>query len=182
MGIPAPLRRLTPREYLAWESEQPDRNELVDGVPYAMPGAGRLHEEVAGALFAIIWAHLKGRPCRAYKSDRRLQVGDDFFYPDIVVTFDAEDRRADGAIKAPAVIIEVLSLPTAAYDRGEKRERYTTLPSLEVYLIVDPERRTFERYDRAHGWNCQVLSPNEPVNLEPIDFPLRQADAFATLD
>jgi Uma2 family endonuclease len=182
MGIPAPIRRLTPAEYLAWEDEQPDRNELVDGVPYAMAGAGRLHEEVAGALFALLWTHLRGQPCRSYKSDRRLQVGDDFFYPDIVVTCDAEDRRTEGAIRAPAVIIEVLSRPTAAYDRGEKRERYTILASLDTYVVVDPESRAIERYDRSGGWARRVLAPQDALVLERVGFSAAPGEIFSSLD
>lgn len=182
MGIPAPIRRLTPAEYLAWEDEQPDRNELVDGMPYAMAGAGRLHEEVALALSALLWTHLRGRPCPVYKSDRRLQVGDDFFYPDIIVTCDGEDRRVEGAIKAPAVIIEVLSRPTAAYDRGEKRERYTTLASLQTFLVIDPESRTIERYDRATAWTRSVLPPQEALVLEGIGFSVDPREIFSSLD
>jgi Uma2 family endonuclease len=181
MAIRAPIRRLTPAEYLAWEAEQPDRNELVDGIPYAMAGAGRLHEEVALALAALLWTHLRGGSCRVYKSDRRLQVGDDFFYPDIVVTCNVEDRQTDGAIKAPTAIIEVLSRPTAAYDRGEKRERYATLASLETYVVVDPESRAIERYDRTGAWTRYVLAPQDALVIEGIGFSTDQAAIFSTL-
>lgn len=181
MSIPAPIRRLSPGAYLAWEADQLDRYELVDGIPYAMAGAGRLHEEVALALSAILWAHLEGKPCRVYKADRKLQVAGDFFYPDIVVTCDAEDRDADGAIRSPVAIVEVLSRPTAAYDRGEKRERYTTLDSLQVYLVVDPESRQVERYDRADGGRRRALGSTEPVVIAAIDFACEQQRIFAAV-
>jgi len=181
MAIPASIRRLTPAEYLAWEDEQPDRNELVDGVPYAMAGAGRLQEEVALALSALLWTHLRGRPCRVYKSDRRLQVADDYLYPDIVVTCDAEDRSTEGAIKAPTVIIEVLSRPTAAYDRGEKRERYASLGSLQTYVVVDPESRVIERYDRVGAWSRLVLEPQDDLVFEEIGFSVKSAEVFSTV-
>ena len=181
MGILAPIRRLTPAEYLAWEAEQPDRNELVDGVPYSLAGAGRLHEEVALALAALLWTHVRGGACRVYKSDRRLQVGDDFFYPDIVVTCRAEDRQTDGAIKSPTTIIEVLSRPTAAYDRGEKRERYATLSNLETYVVVDPESRSIERYDRTGAWTRHVLAPQDTLVIEAIGFSADPAEIFSTL-
>ena len=50
MSSPTSVRRLSVDEYLDWEADQLDRHELVDGIPHAMAGAGRLHEEVAGAL------------------------------------------------------------------------------------------------------------------------------------
>jgi Uma2 family endonuclease len=172
------MRRLSAEAYLAWEADQLDRYELVDGIPYAMAGAGRLHEEVAGALFALLWGHLEGKDCRTYKGDRKLQVGSDFFYPDIVVTCDAVDRRSDGAIRAPVAIIEVLSRPTAAYDRGEKLERCVTLGGLEVCLIADPESRQVERYDRADGWRRRTLAPTEPIVIAAIGFSCDQQRVF----
>jgi Uma2 family endonuclease len=182
MSTPAPIRRLSPEAYLAWETEQIDRHELVDGLPYAMAGAGRLHEEVAGAVFALLWEHLEGKACRAYKGDRKLQVGTDFFYPDIVVTCDPVDRRADGAIRAPVAIIEVLSRPTAAYDRGEKLQRYMTLATPEVYLIADPESRQVERYDRSDGWTRRTLPSTDPIVIQAIDFTCDQQRIFAAVD
>jgi Uma2 family endonuclease len=182
MSTPAPLRRLSPEAFLAWEAQQLDRYELVDGIPYAMAGAGRLHEEVAGALFAILWTHLEGKPCRPFKADRKLQVDIDFFYPDIIVTCDADDRLGDGPLRSPIAIIEVLSRPTAAYDRGEKRERYTSLKSLDVYFIIDPETRQVERYERASHWSANVLPSSEPVRIPAIEFTVEQARLFAALD
>lgn len=173
---------MAPETFLAWEAEQLDRYELVDGWPYAMVGAGRVHEEVAGAIFAVLWTHLEGNPCRAYKGDRKVQVGTDFFYPDVVVTCDTEDRSVDGPIKAPVAIVEVISRPTAAYDRREKYERYISLPSLEVYLIVDPEHRQVERYERASGWVRQELGPAEPISIVAIGFSCPQQRIFAALE
>jgi Uma2 family endonuclease len=172
---------MSPEAFLTWEDKQPERYELVDGIPYAMAGAGRLHEAVAGALFAILWAHLEGKSCQAYKSDLKVQVGDDFFYPDIVVTCDAVDRRADVALAAPVAIVEVLSRPTAAYDRGEKRERYQVLASLQTYLLVNPETREVERYERASNWARQVLPPSEPIAIAAIGFSCEQQRVFAAL-
>ena len=182
MGIAAPIHRLSPADYPAWEAVQPDRNELFDGVPYALAGPGRLHEEVTTALASLLWAHLRGSPWRVYKSHRRLQVSSDFFYPDVVVTGDAADRRTDGALKTPAVIIEVVARPTATFDRGEKRARYATLPSLQLYLVVDPETRAIELYDRAKGWVAIALSPDEPLVIAPLSFSITQAEVFSTLD
>ena len=182
MSTPAKIHRFSPAEFLAWEGKQPGRHELVDGVPYAMAGAGRLHEAVSMALAALFWAHLAGRRCQVYKSDLKVQVGADFLYPDIVITCDPADGGADSAITAPVVVVEVLSRPTAAYDRGEKRERYQALASLEVYLLIDPETREIERYDRASGWAGHLLAPTERLDVEPIGFSTEQAEIFSRVD
>ena len=39
----------------------------------------------------------------------------------------------------PTVIVEVLSLSTRKYDKGEKFELYRAIPTLKEYITVDPE-------------------------------------------
>ena len=59
-------------------------------------------------------------------SDMKLRVAsaDAFFYPDVLVSCDGRDRRADLFVEHPQLIVEVLSDSTAAYDRGTKFVAY----------------------------------------------------------
>jgi len=50
---------------------------------------------------------------------------------------------------APTVVAEVLSDSTRRLDFGEKKEAYLTIPSLEVYLLVEPERLKVIAYRRT---------------------------------
>jgi hypothetical protein len=56
------------------------------------------------------------------------------------------------------------------------------LTSLQTYLLVNPETREVERYDRASNWARQVpLSPNEPPAVAAIGFSCEQQRVFAAL-
>ena len=67
ISFPEALPRMTPKEYLAYEQDQPLRHELVDGYLYAMTGTSDRHEEIAlnlatalrvqEAAYTIITAH-----------------------------------------------------------------------------------------------------------------------------
>lgn len=72
------------------------RHEYLGGQLYAMADASRQHNLVAGNLFAALHRHLRGGPCRVFMSDIdvRLRIGADeiFYYPDLVVACEADDR------------------------------------------------------------------------------------------
>ncbi len=54
MGEPARLKRLSPEEYLKEEAAYPQKRELVEGVAYAMAGAGRAHNLLVGNLHHLL--------------------------------------------------------------------------------------------------------------------------------
>ena len=110
---------LTKKEYLATEPARTERHEYIDGQIRAMAAASDSHEGVAGLLFALIFAHLRGKPCRVYKGDMKLRVQQRtqarkviFYYPDIKVVCDPTDNESLYKTK-PKVIVEVLS-----HDKG----------------------------------------------------------------
>ena len=52
-------------------------------------------------------------------------------------------------IDNPIIVVEVLSPSTAAIDHGRKLSGYFSLPSVEHYLILDPERRVVIHHKRG---------------------------------
>jgi len=54
--LPAGKIRLTAGEFLAWEIEQPERWELVDGECFAMAGGTDVHNMIAGNLYVTLRA------------------------------------------------------------------------------------------------------------------------------
>jgi Uma2 family endonuclease len=137
--------------YLAWEAQQTEKHEFIAGEVFAMVGARREHVVVSGNLYAAFKQRLRGGPCQAYVADLKLRVekADAFFYPDVIVSCDARDHAATHFIEHPALIVEVLSESTAAFDRGNKFAAYRTLPSLQEYVLVDVDARRVECFRRA---------------------------------
>ena len=75
------------------------------------------------------------------------------------------------AIDNPIVVVEVLSPSTAAIDHGRKLSGYFSLPSVEHYLILDPERRVVIHHKRGQGdaIETRVLSEGS-AKLDPPGF------------
>lgn len=172
-------------DYLAWEAAQPTKHEFLDGEVFAMVGARREHVVVALALGARLREHLKGTRCSAYVSDMKLSVApaNAFFYPDVMVSCDERDRRADVALEHPVLLVEVLSDATAAYDRGEKFAAYRQLPSLREFLLVDIDHRRLEFYRRSgeHWLLMETRDGRPPLLLESVGMALGTAEAFEDL-
>lgn len=152
MSSAAVKSRYTPEEYLALERKATIKSEYLDGQIYAMSGASRPHNLIAGNLHGEIRAQLKNRPCEVYTGDMRVCVSPTgmYTYPDVVAV--CGDRRfLDGEVDTllnPTLIIEVLSPSTEAYDRGGKFAHYRRLESLREYVLVAQDQVLVERYTR----------------------------------
>ena len=120
------------------------------GEVFAMVGGRRVHNILAGNVFATLKQQLKGSPCFAFIENAKLQTAaGDIFYPDVFVTCDAQDLRTEQIFKTPTLIVEVLSPSTQAYDRGLKFTLYRSLASLREYALVDPDTREVQLFRRG---------------------------------
>lgn len=119
--MPESLLRLTVPEYLDWDNHQETRHELLDGYLYAMSSASLRHDEIAMNFATALYSHLAGSGCRVCKSDIKVQVGNSFYYPDIVVQCSgSQSTVSDFSLIDPKVIIEVPSPSTQRFDRGRQ--------------------------------------------------------------
>jgi Uma2 family endonuclease len=66
----------------------------------------------------------------------------------MVVCGPAPDRAYE---TDPALVIEVLSRPTANLDRRENALAYAAAPTLRLLLLVDPDERRIEAASPAEG-------------------------------
>jgi Uma2 family endonuclease len=170
--------------YMDWEAQQPERHEWVDGEIFAMTGARDAHNQIAGNLYMALRVALRGTPCRAFISDMKLHVeaADAVFYPDVLVTCDARDRRpeADLAKRHPLLIVEVLSDSTAAYDRGRKFELYRRLPELQEVLFIAQDRMQLDLFRRnGQGrWELYPAAEGEVLRLESVGLDLAVAQVY----
>ena len=175
-------------EYLAWELEQAERHEYVDGEVFAMGGASDAHGTIAGNLFVALHTHARGGPCKVFIADMKVQVeaANGFFYPDIVVTCDPRDRgpEASHVKHHPRLIVEVLSPTTEAYDRGKKFAFYRQLESLQEYVLISPEDRkidVFRRDDTDH-WVLYPFAAVDRLELASLAFSCPVAEIFEGIE
>jgi Uma2 family endonuclease len=173
----------TATDYLAWETEQIERHEYLDGEIFAMAGAEDRHVTVALNMAFALRQHLSGSPCRTYMSDMRLHVAtaNSYFYPDVLVTCSPLDQASPLVKTEPKLIVEVLSPSTAAYDRGVKFGQYRSLPSLEEYVLIDLDTRATDAYRKgADGlWVLHPFAKGEAVRLASVALEIPAAQLFA---
>jgi Uma2 family endonuclease len=172
MGIP--VHKLSLEGFLEWENAQPGRNEYFRGEVLAMTGGRRSHGCVVANLIFHLVGRLRGSPCRVFSESMKLQVADDtILYPDVFVTCDRDDLRTEQIFRAPAVVIEVLSPTTQAYDRSKKFALYRRLASLKEYVLVDPDTRRVEgfRAGAEGSWTFHDMSESPELSLPTIAAP-----------
>jgi len=188
MSSAATKKRFTPQEYLALERKSETRSEYYNGEIFAMSGASREHNLIAGNLFRDIGNQLEDRPCETYMNDMRVWIEATglYTYPDVVVVCDEprfQDREVDTLLN-PAVIVEVLSPTTAAYDRGDKFRHYRRIDSLREFVLISQDRMMVERYTRrVNDWVLSDLTdPDQVLKLESIgcQIPLNRIYAKIT--
>lgn len=169
---------LTAKEYLAGELRSNVRHEYLGGHVYAMSGASRRHNIIAGNIFSSLRSHLRGKKCRAYIHDMKVRLpylaGDVFYYPDVMVVCRLGEP-SEYYSEAPSIIVEVLSKETESVDRREKLMAYTTIPTLKSYVIVDQYRRRMEVFRRSRGqWKHEILDGDRDLlRLPEIKFQMR---------
>jgi len=175
----------TPEEYLTLERQAEDKSEYFNGEIFAMTGASRRHNLVAGNIFASLHNQLRKRPCEIYPSDMRVKVSPTglYTYPDVIVVCGEplfDDQQKDTLLN-PTVLVEVLSKSTASYDRGEKFEHYRKLDSLAEYLVVAQNKYHAEHYIRQPD-NRWLLSETDDrqqtIHLSSIECDLALADIY----
>jgi Uma2 family endonuclease len=103
---------------------------------------------------------------------------DTWFQADLVVACAPAERGAR-AISEPALVVEVLSLSTAAHDRGVKLADYRRIASVEQILMVASEDRHVEVWRRAQdGWKVQDLIGDAAIPLAIDGEPLPLAAIY----
>ena len=142
---------LTPEQYLQAERLAEQKSEYVAGELFAMAGARRNHNHLAGNFYTELRSLMKAGTCEAFISDMRVSPGHDhYFYPDVTVACSKIKFLDDNkdTLLNPVVIVEVLSPSTAVYDRGGKFFAYRQMPSLQDYILVSQDRVLVEHHAR----------------------------------
>ena len=177
--------RYTPDEYLEIERASEFKSEYIDGYIVAMSGASEPHNLIVTNVVGELRGQLKGRNCRVYSNDMRIDLRERglFAYPDVVVVCgdpELADEKRDN-LRNPVVIIEVLSKSTERYDRGLKFMKYRRIESLQEYLLVSQHEALVEHYVRQPNddWlMSEALGLDAVIHLSSINSDIKLIEAY----
>jgi Uma2 family endonuclease len=163
--------------YLAGELNAETKHEYIDGDVYAMAGASKNHESISGNVLAELRQHLKNTPCRPFGSDIKVKVGNQFFYPDVMVVC---DDKTDNPYytESPILLVEVLSKSTRRTDETIKRVAYSSLPSVQEYVLIEQDFVDVEVCRRSSGWVSNHYFLGDDVWFESLDFNLAVEEIY----
>jgi Uma2 family endonuclease len=182
-------QRLSEAEFLEFERTSETKHSYFNGEIYAMVGASREHNLIAGSVYATLYNQTVDRDCEIYQSDMRLKVKATglYTYPDISVICGKPELTTDAldTIVNPQVIIEVLSPSTERDDRTWKFAHYRQIESMQEYLLISQETPRVEYYRRQEDdtWLLtDIKGLDALVKLVSIDCTLKLADIYRKID
>ncbi len=142
--------KFTPEEYFAWEEQQLERHEYIDGEVYAMSGGTIAHGDIAGNFLTLLKTHLRGSGCKTLNSDCRVSIvgATKYVYPDISVTCDD-------------------SLSETLRDRDKTTNQYITYPCL-IELFRKTETGDWRIINYQIGDAIELKSVNFTCQIEQV--------------
>jgi Uma2 family endonuclease len=193
--ITLPKHKMTADEFLDWAEGLPreaGRFELWDGEvivkrgPSGFENAERAqHWGLKGALYralhdAVVRA---GLPCFAVPDGASVRLADNrLVEPDALVYCGPKVPRTFLVVSNPVIVAEILSPSTRTFDLGDKQQGYFSLPSLQYYLVIDPERRRPLHLRRGPG---DVVEPHivagPRLRLDPPGIDVDLTEVLAEL-
>jgi Uma2 family endonuclease len=144
--VTLPKQRMKVPEFLAWANEQLDSNyELVDGEVVAMAPDRLRHNLVKAAVYRALDDAVKaaGLPCTAFTDGVGVVIDDNTTrIPDASVQCGVKLKPRSMVLKAPLIVVEVISPSSEQGDLTARLIDYLSVPSIRHYLVVLPEKRS----------------------------------------
>jgi len=167
-------RHYTIDDYFLAEEASPLRHEYFRGEIFVMAGGTPEHNTIALNVAAAFHAALTGSSCRAFGSDQRIATPSGLYtYPDVSIVCGSLQLTSERlpSVLNPVVLVEILSDSTRDYDRGEKFDLYTSIPTFRDYLLIEPARVYVEHRSReANGAWTSVIKEHldDSVSLTSV--------------
>lgn len=175
----------TSDEYLKLERNSRIRHEYLDGEVFEMAGGNKRHNAISANLIRLLGNQLLERECFVYGSDMRVKIAaaGKYTYPDVVEVCAEEifEDESEDTLLNPALLIEVLSKSTEAYDRGAKFEYYQTIESFREYVLIAQEPFRVEQFVRKEKnvWTYfEFRAPDDVLKLHSIDCQIALRDIY----
>ena len=172
---------LTVEEYIQFELQSERRHEFINGQLIEMPGEKRINNRIALNISTYLIQQLRPKGYEICMNDVKVASHDrtKYFYPDVFITKEKITEQNQYIQYEPELIVEVISPSTHITDTVDKYIAYTAIPSLQYYLIVEPETVYVTLFSKnAEGkWEAMSYVRKDaviPLSLLDVSLPLSE--------
>ena len=183
-----PLRGYTKQDYLELLNQSEYRYDYLDGEVRAMAGGTVAHNTILDNTTFALRLLAKDSQVKGSETVIAVAAANRYHFPDVSAVGDTPTYEHGGIARLtnPALIVEVISETSAAYDRGEKFTAYRQLSSFREYLLIDSRKLVVETYYREEKdlWrigNFYDLGQKVRLRTLGIDLPLSDIYQNVTL-
>ena len=171
----------TVEEYIQHELKSQVRSEFINGQLFEMPGEKDINNSIALKIAFLFMQFLAEKGYQIYAHDVKVKIfGENkYYYPDVFVTKETKTESNKYIKSEPVLIVEVVSETTQVNDYVDKYIDYTKIPSLQYYLIIEPETFLITCYKRGENgeWiTSKYTRSDDVIKLDTLNvsFQLKQ--------
>lgn len=170
-------------EFLVWVADRPGRFELHDGVVVAMAPEQIGHASVKGKVYRALGDAIERAKlaCSVLPDGVGVKVSDRKWYqPDALVYCGPLAPPDDVFVANPIIVVEVGSPSTAHIDELDKLIGYFSLPSVQHYLLLNPQGPPLVHHRRQPDGSIltRIISGGS-IRLDPPGLELDVERCFA---
>ena len=183
MNLTLPDRRMSVDEFLDWSKRQErGKYELFDGVVVMQQSQRWRHARVKLEIAILLRQAVKQASLACYVAPDGMTVrppsGGKAFEPDALLAALPEPDLDSLEVANPLIVIEVLSPSTAQVDVTVKLQAYFEIPTVEHYLVVDPDSRMVIHFRRSGtALETRIISDGV-LALEHLGIGIDMAELF----
>ncbi len=181
MSLNCVSNKISEEDYLQGELLAEFKHEYIDGEVCAMAGASEYHNLLSLNIASELKIQLKGKPCKVFMADMKVKAEQCFFYPDVMVVCQADNKHAYYKT-SPVIIVEVLSKTTRRFDQMIKRLRYQSIPSLEEYVLIEQDKGEIQVFSRADAWQPCYYYLGDEITFRSLNVIVRVEDIYYQVD
>jgi Uma2 family endonuclease len=169
-------------EFLEWEDRQELRYEF-DGVQaIARTGGTVAHAVIQRNIAVAMTLRLRGKSCRFFGSDLKIEVAGHIRYPDGFVVCTPVPLRHK-VVRDPVVIFEILSETTARTDTVTKNREYAATASVRRYIVLAQDEIGGTMFERVgNDWVGHLVTAESVLQMPEIGVEVRLLEFYEDIE
>ncbi|HET7118117.1 MAG TPA: Uma2 family endonuclease [Hanamia sp.] len=170
-------------EYFSLEESGDVRHEFINGNLIEMSGASREHHKICKNLLRILEDLLIDKGYEVFIENMKIKIPNEnqYYYPDIFITKEAQTDENKYVQFEPELIVEVSSETTRVKDMTDKFIQYRKIETLNYYILVEPEKFLVLLNFKNEKGNWEMISftqKEEIISLPKLNISLKMADIY----